>query len=85
MNQAQYSAADFRKAREWVADCGGDLFPTFGSFEWFVRLHRDELLRSGELIVRRGSAGSLVGPNFDKVAIGILQRETAQQLTEPGA
>lgn len=84
MNQAQYSAADFRKAREWVADCGGDLFPTFGSFEWFIRLHRDELLRSGELIVRRGSGGSLVGPNFGKVAIRILQQEMEQQLTKAG-
>lgn len=85
MSNLQNRAADYRKVRDWVAECGGDLFPTIGSFEWFVRLHRDELLRSGELIIRRGTGGSLVGPNFDRVAIAILQRESAQRAAQEGA
>lgn len=75
MTTENYSAEHFRKYRNWVAEQGGDIFPTVGSFEWFVRQHRDELMASGELIIRRGSGGSLVGPNFGRLAIAILQRQ----------
>lgn len=72
---SSYTAVDYRRHRNWVAEYGGDLFPTLGSFEWFVRQHRDELVASGELIIRRGSGGSLVGPNFGRLAVAILQRQ----------
>ena len=75
MLQSKYAAEDFRRHRNWVTESGGDLFPTLGSFEWFVRRHRAELIASGELIVRRGPGGTLVGPNFGRVAVEILQRE----------
>ncbi|WP_078119610.1 hypothetical protein [Thiosocius teredinicola] len=70
-----YTPLDFKKRREWVIEDGGELFGTVGSFDWFVRQHRQELVDSGELIIRRGPGGSLVGPGFGDVAIGILQRE----------
>lgn len=79
MSTPQHRVADYRKARDWVADNGGDMFPTFSSFEWFVRMHRDELLRSGELIIRRGSGGTLVGPRFDLVAVRIMQRNQLER------
>lgn len=66
----------YRKAREWVAEHGGDVFPTLGSFEWFVRNHRAELVAAGVLIVRRGACGSLVGPGFGEKAIEIMRRES---------
>ncbi|HPE80182.1 MAG TPA: hypothetical protein PKZ35_09245 [Gammaproteobacteria bacterium] len=76
---SSYNAADFRKHRDWVAEHGGDLFPTIGAFEWFVRQHRQELINSGELIVRRGPGGTLVGPNFGRLAITIVQRESRER------
>lgn len=79
MNTAFPSATDFRRSRNWVAEFGGDLFPTHSSFEWFVRQHRQELIESGELIIRRGRAGALVGPNFGQIAVAILQRQTREQ------
>ncbi len=70
----EYDVTQYRKFRTWIAEQGGDLFPTVGSFEWFVRCHRDELIESGELIIRRGPAGTLVGPGFGRLVIEILQR-----------
>lgn len=78
MAKKPYRVADFRKARDWVAESGGDIFPTYRSFHEFVRKHRDELLQSGELLPRLGPGGSLVGPNIGKVALGILQRQKVQ-------
>jgi hypothetical protein len=71
----QYTASDFRRARDWVREEGGGIFPTFSAFEWFKRKHRAELIESGELITRRGTGGDLVGPGFGRKAVEILQRE----------
>lgn len=67
---------DYLRPRDWVVKHGGSAFPTLGSFEWFVRQHRAELVDSGALIVRRGARGSLVGPNFGCVAAEILLRKS---------
>ena len=75
MQTENHCPADYMRARTWVAQNGGDLFPTFGSLEWFIRQHREELIRSGEMIVRRGPGGILIGPNFGRVAVDILKRE----------
>ena len=68
--------ADYRPLRDWVADCGGQTFPTFASAEWFIRRNRDRLIQSGQLIIRKGSAGSLVGPEFDSVVLDILRESS---------
>lgn len=65
----------FRKASDWVNESGGDVFPTFASFQWFVRKHREELVGSRQYLPRRGSAGALVGPGFEQVVVNILTRE----------
>jgi len=70
-----YNAVDYLKHRDWVAEHGGAMFPTVGALEWFVRNHRQELIESGELIVRRGPGGTLVGPGFGRLAVEIVQRE----------
>jgi len=67
--------ADFMPSRAWVADRGGHAFSTFSAFDWFIRRHRDRLIQSGQLIVRRGSAGNLVGPRFDAEVLAILREE----------
>lgn len=82
MSSKNYRAAQYRKFRDWVSEHGGDLFPTAGSFEWFVRQHRRELIESGELIVRRGPGGTLVGPNFSRLAVEIMQRESRRLTKE---
>jgi len=73
---AQYNPSDFVKAREWVRQHGGSLFPTFGAFQWFMRQHRDRLIRSGEVIARRGAGGTVVGPGFGALAVKIMQEES---------
>ncbi|MEQ9465597.1 MAG: hypothetical protein RJQ10_18195 [Haliea sp.] len=65
----------FRKASDWVAESGGDVFPTFASFQWFIRKHRQELVGSRQYLPRRGSAGSLIGPGFEQLVVNILTRE----------
>lgn len=73
--QTDYTPRDFKRARDWVAEEGGGIFPKYSSFEWFKRQHREELIQSGELITRRGTGGDLVGPNFGRLAVEILQRD----------
>lgn len=77
-----YSPADLRSVRKWVADEGGDLFKSFDSFEWFMRMHRRELIESGELFTKRGAGGNLVGPRIGEVCVRILQREMRAVVAE---
>lgn len=72
--------ADFRTVRDWVEEHGGPIFPTYSSFEWFTRTHRARLVESGQYIVRKGSAGSLVGPDFERVVLEILREESRASL-----
>ena len=63
---------------------GGEVFKTRDSLEWFCRCHTDALLASGQLIPRRGPAGTLYGPLFTQVALKIfrdIQLNTRQQMT----
>jgi hypothetical protein len=68
--------ADFTPFKDWVIDCGGKTFQTHSAAEWFIRRHRARLVQSGQLIVRKGQAGSLVGPQFDSVVLAILRDES---------
>ena len=70
------AVAAWRKATRWREEHGGDVFPTQSSLDWFIREHSNELRASGEFIQGSGRRGHLVGPNFDSVALGILQRES---------
>ena len=71
---------DYRKARDWVDEHGGDVFPSFTSFEWFVRKHRNELVRSQQYFPRKGSAGALVGPRIEDEVIRILTGECGEEV-----
>lgn len=67
----------FKKVKEWRREHAASLFCTDGSWEWFKRTHRRELIESGALIVRTGRAGDLVhtdrvGPVIQR----ILQEES---------
>jgi len=52
---------------------GGEVFKTRDSLEWFCRCHTEALIASGQLVPRRGPAGTLYGPHFTKVALEILR------------
>jgi hypothetical protein len=70
--------ADYIPLRDWIADSGGAAFRTFSSCEWFIRRHRKELVQSGQFIIRKGSAGSLVGPRFGALVLEIMRRESRE-------
>ena len=63
----------------------GKVFNNRTAVDWFIRQHRAELIRSGQLIVRRGSAGSLVGPQFERVVLDILRGESLRTLEQEAA
>ena len=52
---------------------GGEVFKTRDSLEWFCRRHTAALIASGQLIPRRGPAGTLYGPQFTQVALKIFR------------
>ena len=63
---------------------GGEVFKTRDSLEWFCRCHTDALIASGQLVPRRGPAGTLYGPHFTEVALKIFrdtQVNIRQQMT----
>jgi hypothetical protein len=63
---------------------GGEVFKTRDSLEWFCRCHTDALVASGQLVPRRGPAGTLYGPLFTQVALKIfrnIQLATRQQMS----
>ena len=72
--------ADYQSMNRWLKEHSGDVFPNTTSAEWFIRNHRQELVQSGELIARRGSAGNLVGPGFERVVLDILRRESLRTI-----
>lgn len=69
------SLKDFVLARPWVSEHGGYVFPSYDSFAWFIRKHREELIQSGQYLPRKGSAGALIGPHFAELAFQIISRE----------
>jgi hypothetical protein len=52
---------------------GGEVFKSRDSLEWFCRRHTNALIASGQLVPRKGPAGTLYGPLFTKVALEILR------------
>jgi hypothetical protein len=76
---------DFKRTRAYVKAKKGDLFPSYASFEWFTRKHRSRLIKSGQFIIRHGSAGNLVGPRFDDVVLEILREEGLREIAMEAA
>lgn len=74
--------ARFRGRFAWRRDHGGDLFPSDASLEWFIRRHRDRLIASGQLLLRHGRGGNLVGPRFGDVALEIMREESRARAAE---
>lgn len=67
---------------------GGEVFKSRDSLEWFCRRHATALIASGQLVPRKGPAGTLYGPRFTKVALEILrelQNTAMQYMTVKGS
>lgn len=47
--------AELMRAKAWVAKYGGQVFPTWGSFEWFLRTHPEVRRSSGWHELHSGS------------------------------
>ncbi|MCX7662201.1 MAG: hypothetical protein N2Z61_00400 [Tepidimonas fonticaldi] len=74
MSTVNVDLRKFKKAREWRREDAAALFGTDGSWEWFKRTHRRELVESGALIVRTGRSGDLVhtdriGPVVQRILV----------------
>ena len=73
---SSYELADFRTIEQWIeSGLGGSQFDRFDKVAYLIRLHRDELVESGELVVGRGARPTLLGPRFGKVAMRLLRRQ----------
>ena len=73
---SSYELADFRTIEQWVeAGLGGSRFDRFDKVAYLIRLHRDALVESGELVPGRGARPTLLGPRFGKVAMRLLRRQ----------
>ena len=70
--------AEFVTSAEWIEHGrGGSLLKTEDALQWFLRLHRAELIATGQLIPGRGARPTIIGPGFDALVVKILQRQSS--------
>lgn len=68
---------------QWLKDGhGGAAIPDRSSLDWFIKKHRDRLLRSNSVFPGRGRRPTVVGPNFDRVVADIFGEENALLLSD---
>lgn len=78
--------ARFTPLREWIeAGHGAPAFERYDQMAWFIRSHREELIRSGSFVPGLGSRPSLVTPQFGNVLARILKREAQRLACAPGS
>jgi hypothetical protein len=77
--------ARFQTLREWIeAGHGLPAFERYDQISWFIRTHRDELIRSGTFLPGRGPRSSLVTMQFGGVLERILTREAVRDRAAAG-
>jgi hypothetical protein len=65
---------------QWVEEHGGAFFSTKASIEWFIKLHRLQLIEADALLPREGRAGSLVSvEKFPQAVLGILKKRALER------
>jgi len=76
--QSSDSLRDFVPLTTWLLQKqGGGILKTPGGAQWFIRKHREQLAKSGQLILRAGPGGHHVGPRFGDVVLEILRAESS--------
>lgn len=66
----------YQTLRAWIeAGNGRPLFERLDQINWFIRSHREELIRSKALLPGRGSRPSMVSGRFTEVVTRIVKRE----------
>lgn len=84
MQEVNVDLSRYKKARIWRQENAAALFNTDGSWDWFKRTHRRELIESGALIVRTGRAGDLICVDqIGAVVQKILQVESLKRINPP--
>ena len=64
---SSYELADFRTIEQWIeSGLGGSQFDRFDKVAYLIRLHRDALVESGELVPGRGARPTLLGPDLER-------------------
>jgi hypothetical protein len=76
-----YVPTDYKDADAWLKEgLGGDLIRNRSSLDWFIRANREELIRSGEVIVPIGKSGTKIGPRFGALVVEIMQRRQQERV-----
>lgn len=77
--------SEYQTLRAWVeAGHGKPLFERIDQINWFIRGHRDELIRSKSFLPGRGSRSALVTAKFSEVIERIIEREAREDIPEQG-
>lgn len=65
---------------DWLDQHAGPFFSTRSACDWFVRMHRRELIERGALIPRAGRNGSLLhGGRMSAAVVDILRRRALER------
>lgn len=77
VQQVSESLRDFKPLTTWLLEKqGGAVLKTPGGAQWFIRNHRERLVKSGQLLLRGGPGGFHVGPRFGEIVLEILREES---------
>jgi hypothetical protein len=72
-----FDVDELETAQEWLDRKGKSAFVSQDHFDWFTRLYRYELLKSGNYFPSSRCVPTRVGPDFGKLIIQIMQRRAA--------
>lgn len=66
------NVAGILPVKQWRAERASHVFKTDSAFEWFIKKHRERLVREGAYVVRGGRAEALCTEHMDRVVAEIL-------------
>jgi len=69
----------YQSVADWRERNAGPFFPSRASLDWFIKLHRSELVERGALIPGRGRGASLVEPViFARAVVEIFSKQARE-------
>lgn len=75
-----------QSAEEWRAQHASSVFPSPGSWSWFKRKHRDNLVKTGALVLGSGRMCDLVhAGRISNVVQEILTKESLARINQQAA
>lgn len=86
MGIAEWDFSQLKKAKDWRREDAAHIFATDGSWDWFERMHRQELVKSGALILRIGRSGNLANPSIMNVIVPeLLHKDSLAKIEQQAA